>query len=134
MVDDDSGNGSVWAAFGWMAVPDPGGPTASVVFSLEDVLCTAPEPSAAVVSVSTGVAAVVAGSIVVWVNRLNKLVLSPPTPTAGTAPSSVPLPVAIVDEAVFWLVCGAACSSAVPVGACRLLGEPWVTVGRLLTT
>ena len=65
------------------------------------------------------------------VSRLKRLVLSPPTPTAGTVPSSVPLPVAAakgfrleVDDAcidVISLVAAATCAGS--VGACRLLGD-----------
>ena len=95
-----------------MAVPDPG---AVFVFPSVDAVCSAPGAS---VTVATAVASAadvaaapfcspsgcpgkaavfVAGSIVVCVKRLKRLVLPPPTPTAGTAPSSVPFFVGAAD-------------------------------------
>jgi hypothetical protein len=70
------------AVLRWIAVPDA---SAWLVVSAE--------PSATEVVVSDTVANWVAGRVV---KALSRLVLSPPTPTAGTEPSSVPLPVRVV--------------------------------------
>lgn len=82
------------------------------------------------VSVAAAAAACVAvsvdGSSVVCVNRLNKLVFAvPPTPTAGTAPSSFPLPVCDADGSKLDAV-SVSVGSAVfagSVGACRRQGD-----------
>ena len=90
------------------------------------------------VSVSVGAAACaaveVAGSMVVCVNRLNRLVFpAPPTPTAGTAPFSVPLPVCVADGLRLDAVSVASAAFAGSVGACRLQGDLGVKE-RPLTT
>ena len=74
--------------------------------------------------VSDAETACVAGSIVVWVNRLNKLVfLVPPTPTAGTAPFSVPFPVCVAKGGRFDVsVAVALVTLAGSVGPCRFSG------------
>lgn len=94
----------------------------SVTVEAESVSATAVTAAASVEDVAWLVtAAAVAGSMVVCVNKLSKLVLSLPAPTAGTAPSSVPLPVRVgcggsITDAVS--VSLAAAEFAGSVGAC----------------
>jgi hypothetical protein len=97
------------------------------VLSGELAVCVSIEAAACV-------ATCVAGSMVVWVNRLNRLLLSvPPTPTAGTAPSSVPLPVGVTEAFGVEAVSVAAAAFAGSVGACLLHGDLGVNE-RPLTT
>ena len=90
-----------------MAVPVAAVWDKAAVIEANEEICEAPELSVAggvAVSVTTVVAPATGTVLDVCVNKLRRLVLSPPTPTAGTDPSSLPLPVsvpvctAVIDE------------------------------------
>ena len=103
-------------------------------------VAVADEIAASVVAAEEMAASVVATSVWVdastalCVNRLNRLVLSPPTPTAGTVPSSVPLPVWVANGLRLEDVSDATAACAGSVGACRLLGDRCDTECRPLAT
>jgi hypothetical protein len=108
---------------GSMAVPELGADDGVLAASLAVVLGTtlavvvgttlAPRSDSEPLTVSASVdeaaaeeAAVGVLSTTVWVKRLNRLVLSSPTPTAGTVPSSFPVPNEVATATMAEVVCG----------------------------